>query len=83
MDGKLKIALRVVILLVLIYSLAAALGAVQGFSVNVGKRKRGRCSYYTKRRCGNRAGWRYTGMVGELVQTQGPTMLSGAASVLG
>jgi hypothetical protein len=80
MNGKLKIALRVVFLLVLIYALAAMLGMVQGFGVQFGK---GKGRLYQRGRCrGNRPGWRYTGMVGELVQTQGVSMGIGTAGLM-
>jgi hypothetical protein len=69
MNGALKTSLRVVFLAVLIYILAAMFGGAPGFRVRVGKGKRGKCG-------GNRSwgrvvhpGWRYTGMVGELVAT--------------
>jgi hypothetical protein len=63
MQFDLKTILRVVFLVVLIYALAAMLGAVPGFSV--GSKTR-RC-----RRGPRRPGFRYTGMVGELIQTSG------------
>lgn len=64
MNEALKTTLRVVFLIVLIYALAAMVGAVSGFGVRFGK-----CRHYRRRR--RRPGWIYTGMVGELVQTSG------------
>lgn len=76
MNGALKTTLRVVFLVVLIYALAAMFGAAQGFSVNVGKGTR-RC-----RRGPRRPGFRYTGMVGELIQTQGSGIAPAGTPVL-
>jgi hypothetical protein len=65
MQFNLKTILRVVFLIVLIYALAAMTGAVSGFGVRFGAKKR-------HRHCGpRRPGWQYTGMVGELIQTSG------------
>lgn len=65
MSFNLKTALRVAFLIALIYALAAMFGAVPGFGLRFGAKK-------WHHRCGpRRPGFRYTGMVGELIQTSG------------
>lgn len=67
MEGKLKIALQVAFLAVLIWMLASLAGYAQGATLQIGKGRGKRCG--NGRRYG--ASWPGSGMVGELIPSPG------------